>query len=82
VGLGCVETAWDRSLVGYGRALVVLAADFPTSLPIGAVDGVGSDLRRLWGGICADLDASPPHQTRIAAINGLMPMMFMTRVRL
>lgn len=51
-------------------------------LLIGTVGECWSVVKRLWAGIGRDLSVESLCHARIAATSGLMPIMFMTRVRL
>ncbi len=81
-GLGCVETIRDCWL-GYEDYHKGLLRDLLTVfLLIGAVAGSRGVVMHFEAGTNADLNLEAPRYARIAAISGLMPMMFMTRVRL
>ena len=77
-GLGCAETKRDEGVIGSAVGISAPGGLFEflgaTTVLMADLDGV-----RAWSGKFDDKDL---FQARIAAISGLMPMMFMTLVRL
>jgi hypothetical protein len=77
-GLGCVETASVRG------CKLGIAANRPIPFVGLGFRRCAVDMGAWWGlsGASARQIANEQPHTRIAAISGRMPMMFMTRVRL